>query len=107
MKKAVSFSYEDQPISVVFEDGKPWWRLSDVCDAIHATNNADIIFFVPEDLRKLTSFPSVRGRCAALSEAGLHFYLAYTDGLLAIPFQKWLVWKVMPAIRHMKGYKYE
>lgn len=94
-------------VRAVLLDGEPWFIARDVAEALDYTWNGSIaIGHVPEEWRGVRSVLTPRGsqELVVLSEQGLYFFLGRSDKPKALPFQKWIAGKVLPAIRKTGRY---
>lgn len=95
-------------VRIVERNDEPWFVAKDVAKALgYASTNMTTIFqAVPEEWKGSNPITTLGGEQEMLiiSEQGLYFFLGRSDKPVALPFQKWLAGKVVPAIRKTGGY---
>lgn len=104
------FTYEENQIRTVVQDGNVWWVLPDVCKVLDLANPSRVAERLDEDEKKKLSFnPNSElglghNGATIISESGLYKVILKSDKPEAKKFTRWVTHEVLPSIRQNGGY---
>lgn len=93
-------------VRTVVKDGVAWFVAKDVALCLDYTWDGHRLDHVPDDYKGAVSVTTPYGtqEMAALTEAGLNFFLMRSDKPKAKGFQRWIAGEVLPSIRRTGSY---
>ncbi|MCL2608654.1 MAG: hypothetical protein FWD94_01945 [Treponema sp.] len=105
----VPFKFEGLSMRHIVLDGRYWFAAQDILDALEYSGSvrpSAMMGHVPDEWKGIEPFDTPGGtqKLLCLSEEGLYFFAARSDKRKAIPFQKWVVGKLLPQIRKTGAY---
>lgn len=89
------------------DEGRPWWVLADVCDALGISNGRDLASRIPDEEKGVGKTDTLGGAQDALtiSEPGLYRVIFRSNKPAAEKFRRWVFHEVLPSIRTTGGYQ--
>jgi prophage antirepressor-like protein len=100
------FSYNDQEIRIFIKNGKPWFVLKDLCNALGLKNSTHSAKKLDDDekevLPKIGSFPILKVPCRGLlvvNESGLYEIVLRPFSPGTEDFVQWLIHEVLPKLK--------
>lgn len=98
-REIVKYFFKSNEITVVQEDGQPWFRASDICNCLGIRDTrATLRMRIPSDHKKLIKLNSHRG-INFVDEQGLYYLIFHSTKERAIIFKEWVFSEVLPSIR--------
>lgn len=100
------FTFADQQVRVILQDGEPWFVLADVCRVLGLGTPARVAERLRENQKGVseTHTPGGRQTVTIISEPGLYRTVLRSNSPQAEPFQVWVEEDVLPSIRRTGGY---
>ena len=102
MEKALQvFSYKEQQVRTVEQNGEVWFVAKDVCDILEISKYRDAISRLDKDERVSVKVDTLGGtqRMTAISESGLYTLIFRSNKPEAKQFSRWVRHEVLPQIR--------
>ena len=101
-----NFSENANTINIIMQEGNPWFRAKDVCDALGLDNVTKALGNLDEDER--LTLPVVRAgqnrNMNFASESGVYALIFQSRKPAAKTFRKWVTSEVLPQIRKTGSY---
>jgi hypothetical protein len=107
MSNIIPFTYEDQPIRIIMQNGEPWWVAADVCGILDIQNVSQAVESLEEDEKNTLSIrEGIRGNPNKLcvNEPGLYSLIFISRKPEAKTFRRWITHEVLPTIRKTGTY---
>jgi len=106
MTHVIPFSFEDQSVRVMDQNGKPWFVLADVCKVLAISNPSQAATRLDDDEKGIitTDTPSGDQQMLIINESGLWAMVLTSRKPQAKRFRKWVTADVIPSIRKNGSY---
>jgi prophage antirepressor-like protein len=103
------FSFGEEPVRVLMQDGQPWFMAMDVCRVLEIANPWNVVAALDADEK--ATLHNVEGRPGSgpqrfniISESGLYALIFKSRKAKAKAFRKWVTGEVLPALRTRGAY---
>lgn len=101
------FSFQNQPVRIIEQDGQPWFVAKDVCVVLGLANTTNAIRPLDRDEVTLKSFKGSHRPTNIISESGLYALIVRSSKPQAKAFRKWVTSIVLPTIRKTGKFEIE
>jgi len=98
------FSYQDNEVRTIQENGETYWVLKDVCDVLGIQNATDVAKRLDEDEVTRFNLGGLSGESNIVNESGLYNVILRSDKPEAKAFKRWVTHEVLPSIRKTGAY---
>lgn len=101
------FSYNDNDIRTVEQEGVVWWVLTDICKVLGLSTPSRVAERLEDDEVSQTHIIDSLGRTqevTTVNESGLYNVILRSDKPEAVPFRRWVTHEVLPSIRKHGAY---
>lgn len=101
-----SYSFINNAIRVVYQEGQPLFIAKDVCDLLELTNVSQAISYLDDDEKGLISNDTPGGyqNMLGINESGLYSLILRSRKPEAKAFKKWVTSEVLPSVRKHGAY---
>lgn len=103
------FTYGEQAVRTISQDGEPWFVAADVCAVLGIARQQDVVRYLDEDERGgcLVDTPSGTQQMVTVNEPGLYSMILRSRKAEAKVFKRWITHEVIPTIRKTGSYGVE
>ncbi len=104
--KFIDFSFVDQTVRVISQDGNPWFVGADVCAVLDIVKPSNAISRLDDDEKGALTMGTLGGpqEMTIINESGLYSMVLTSRKPEAKSFKKWITSEVIPSIRKTGGY---
>lgn len=98
------FTYQNNQVRTVQQNGEPWFVAKDVREILEIANTTDAVSRLDSDEVTRFNLGGLSGETNIVSESGLYSLTLGSKKPQAKPFKRWITHEVIPAIRKTGTY---
>jgi len=109
MNEIQPFDFRGHEVRVATDpEGKPWWVLADVCEALDIKNSSNVARRIPDQDKGVHGMDTPGGwqDLTLVNEQGLYEVIFRSSKPEAEKFRRWVFEEVLPAIRETGRYEH-